>query len=158
MNVIVCVKQVPEVVDADLEVDEEGRELETEDLVFDINEWDHYAVEEAVRLKEAHGGTVTAVTLGDEDSEDVLRRCLAMGADEAIRIDGAAFEGSDAVGIARGLRYAIGASSFDLILTGVQSSDDGWGQVGVALAAIQRVAGPRSGRSDRRRGRRCVPP
>ena len=134
MNIIVCVKQVPEVADADLEINKPGTEIEKEDLVMDINEWDNYAVEEAVRIKEAHGGAVTVVTLGDEDSEDVLRRALAMGADEAILIDEEGFEGSDAVGICKGLIQAVRDLSFDLLLTGAQTSDDGWGQVGPILA------------------------
>ena len=134
MNIVVCVKQVPEVTDAELEVNKEGTDIDREDLEFDINEWDNYAVEEAVRLKEAHGGKVTVVTLGDEDSEDVMRQALAMGADEALRIESEDFEGSDAMGIARGLYGVLKDLSFDLVLTGVQESDDGWGQVGLMLA------------------------
>ncbi len=136
MNIVVCIKQVPEVADADLEINREGTGIDREDLVMDINEWDNYAVEEAVRIKETHGGTVTVVTLGDEDSEDVLRRALAMGADGAILIDEEGFEESDATGIARGIYRAISEVSFDLLLTGVQSADDGWGQVGVILAEL----------------------
>ena len=136
MNVIVCVKQVPEVADADLELDEDGTDVDREDLVVDINEWDNYAVEEAIRIKEARGGTVTVVTLGDEDAEEVLRRALAMGADEAVLIDSEDFEGSDALGIARGLAAVIKDLSYDLILTGAQSSDNGWGQVGVTIAEL----------------------
>ncbi|MBW1720779.1 MAG: electron transfer flavoprotein subunit beta [Deltaproteobacteria bacterium] len=134
MEIIVCIKQVPEVIDAELEIDRDGTDIDREDLEFDINEWDNYAVEEAVRIKERHGGKVTVVTLGDEESEDVLRQALAMGADEAIRIDWDGFEGSDAAGIARGLYRALKGVPFDLILTGVQASDDGWGQVGLTLA------------------------
>jgi len=136
MNIVVCIKQVPEVTDAELEINDEGTEILKEDLVSDINEWDNYAVEEAVRIKEAHGGKVTVVTLGDEDSEDVLRGALAMGADEAIRIDEEGFELSDAAGISQGLYRAIRDLSFDLVLTGTQSSDDGWGQVGLILAEL----------------------
>ncbi len=99
MNIIVCIKQVPEVADAELELDD--GELDLDDLVLGINEWDNYAVEEAVRIKEAHGGAVTVVTIGDEESEEVLRRALAMGADAAILVDGDDFEGSDALGVAR---------------------------------------------------------
>jgi electron transfer flavoprotein beta subunit len=136
MNVVVCVKQVPEVTDAELEINDEGTEIFKEDLVSDINEWDNYAVEEAVRIKEAYGGKVIVVTLGDEDSEDVLRSALAMGADQAIRIDEEGFELSDATGIAQGLYRVIRDLSFDLVLTGTQSSDDSWGQVGLILAEL----------------------
>lgn len=134
MDIAVCIKQIPEVTDAELEVNKQGRAIYLEDLEFDINEWDNYAVEEAVRLKEAHGGKVTVITLGDEDSEDVLRQALAMGADEAVRIEAEDFESSDAAGIARGLQQVLKNLSFDLVLTGVQGSDDGWGQVGPMLA------------------------
>jgi electron transfer flavoprotein beta subunit len=134
MNIVVCVRQVPEVTDAELEINKEGTEILKEDLEMDINEWDNYAVEEAVRLKEAHGGKVTVVTLGDEDSEDVLRTSLAMGADEAILINEEGFELSDAAGIAQGIYRAIRDLSFDLLLTGVQCSDNGWAQVGLILA------------------------
>ncbi|HDZ23488.1 MAG: electron transfer flavoprotein subunit beta [Thermoplasmata archaeon] len=134
MNIVVCIKQVPEVAEAELEIDKSGSEIDTEDLVMDINEWDNYAVEEAIRLKEAHGGTVTVVTLGDEDAEDVLRRALAMGADEAILIDEEGFEESDAFGIAKGLYRVVKDLPYDLVLTGAQASDDGWAQVGLILA------------------------
>jgi electron transfer flavoprotein beta subunit len=136
MDIVVCVKQVPEVIDAELEVNKEGTEIVKEDLEYDINEWDNYAVEEAVRIKEAFGGKVTAITVGNEDSEDVLRQALAMGADQAIRVDEEGFELSDARGIARGIFQAIRDLPFDLLLTGAQSSDYGWGQVGLVLAEL----------------------
>jgi electron transfer flavoprotein beta subunit len=134
MNIVVCIRQVPEVADAELEINKEGTEILKEDLVMDINEWDNYAVEEAVRIKEAHGGKVTVVTLGDKDCEDVLRTALAMGAEEAILINEEGFELSDAAGIAQGLYRAIRDLPFDLLLTGAQCSDDGWAQVGLILA------------------------
>jgi electron transfer flavoprotein beta subunit len=134
MNIIVCVKQVPEVAEAELEINKQGSGIDTEDLVMGINEWDNYAAEQAVLIKERHGGSVTVVTLGDEDSEDVLRRALAMGADEALLIDERGFEGSDAFGIARGLYRAVKDLPYDLILMGAQASDDGWAQVGLILA------------------------
>jgi electron transfer flavoprotein beta subunit len=140
MDIVVCVKQVPEVTDAELEVTKEGTEIITEDLEYDINEWDNYAVEEAIRIKEARGGKVTVVTVGDEDSEDVLRQALAMGADEAVRVDEEGFELSDARGIAKGIFHAIRDLPFDLIFTGAQSSDDGWGQVGLILAELLGLA------------------
>ena len=134
MDIVACIKQVPEVAEAELEIGRDGSEIDREDLVMDINEWDNYAVEEAVRLKESHGGKVTVVTLGDEDAEDVLRRALAMGADEAILIDEEGFEGSDAFGVAKGLYRVVKDLSYDLILTGAQASDNGWAQVGLILA------------------------
>lgn len=132
MNILVLVKNVPEVAEADLEID--GGEIDLEDLVFSINEWDNYAVEEAVRLKEAHGGTVTVMTLGDDEAEDVLRRGLAMGADAAVHLCDEAFEGSEAATVAKAFARAIGQERYDLILTGVQSADLGQAQTGVLLA------------------------
>jgi len=133
MNVVVCVKQVPEVVDADLEINEEGKGIEKEDLVMHINDWDNYAVEEAVCIKEAQGGTVTAVTIGDEESEDVLRRALAMGADKAIRIDPEGRE-LDGFVISKLLAKAVKDLEYDLVLTGVQADDDNNAMVGIMLA------------------------
>lgn len=136
MEILVLVKQVPETAEADLEINGDGSDLEREDLVFTINEWDNYAVEEAVRLKEEHGGRVTAITIGDEEAEDVLRRGLAMGCDEAIHLNDEAFLGSDPAGLARSLAAAIAGRAFDLILSGVQSADQGQGQTGVLLAQL----------------------
>lgn len=136
MHIVVCVKHVPEVVDADLKITKDGNDVNTEDLEFDINEWDAFAVEAAVQLKEAQGARVTAVTLGDDDDESVLRHALAMGADAAVRIDREGFEGSDSLGIARGLHAAVKDLAPDLLLTGAQSSDEGWGQAGVLLAGL----------------------
>mgnify|MGYP001068230237 CR=1 FL=1 len=136
MDVIVCVKHVPETAEAEIVVDESGKGIRMEDLVFDINEWDDYALEEAVLLKERLGGSVTVVTVGPEDADNTLRKCLARGADRAIRLTDKAFEGSDAYAIAKILHGAIKDLSFDLILTGAQAGDDGYGQVGVVLAEL----------------------
>ena len=87
MNIIVCVKRVPFTQEVDLEIEAGKKEVDRESLAYVINDWDHYAIEEAVRLKEQGEGTVTAITLGPEEDEEVLRRCLAMGADQARRID-----------------------------------------------------------------------
>jgi len=136
MNVIVCVKHVPETAEAEIAIHESGKRIKTEDLVFDINEWDDYAVEEAVLLKEKLGGSVTAVTVGPEDADSTLRKCLARGADRAVRLTDKAFEGSDSYAIAKILYKAIKDLPFDLILTGTQASDDGCAQVGVVLAEL----------------------
>jgi hypothetical protein len=109
MEILVLAKQVPETAEADLEITRDGAEVEREDLVYTINEWDNYAVEEAVRLKEAHGGAVTVLTLGDEEAEDVLRRGLAMGCDQAIHLGDEAFMGSDPAGVVRAMVKALGA-------------------------------------------------
>jgi len=136
MEIIVCIKRVPETAEADLVIDKTGRDIEKEGLVFDLNEWDNYAVEEAVLLKDKYGGTVTAISMGPEEVNEVLRRALGMGADQAIRLTDPGFEGSDGYGIARILSQAIKPLSYDLILTGVQTEDDGYGQVGPTLAEM----------------------
>jgi len=134
MEILVCVKKVPDTADAEVVLKADGTGIKEEDLASGINEWDNYAVEEAIRIKEAHGGTVTVATIGSADSEDVLRRCLAMGADNAIMIDDAAFKGADPYGIARGLRGAVSKGSYDLVLAGAQAGDDGYAMVGPVLA------------------------
>ncbi|TAK35689.1 MAG: electron transfer flavoprotein beta subunit/FixA family protein [Chloroflexota bacterium] len=136
MNIVVCVKRVPDTAEAEVAIDRSGQGIDTEDLVYDINEWDAYAMEEAVLLKEQIGGTVTAVTMGSEDDEEVLRRCLALGADNAIRLTDPAFDGADGHATAVALAAAIERIPHDLIFTGVQASDDGYGQVGPALARM----------------------
>ena len=136
MEIIVCIKRVPETAEADLVIDKTGRDIEKEGLVFDLNEWDNYAVEEAVLLKDTYGGTVTAISMGSEEVNEILRRALAMGADQAIRLTDPGFEGSDGYAIAKILSKAIEPLSYDLILTGVQTEDDGYGQVGPTLAQM----------------------
>ncbi|MBW2058755.1 MAG: electron transfer flavoprotein subunit beta/FixA family protein [Deltaproteobacteria bacterium] len=136
MDIVVCVKRVPETAEADIVIDETGKDIDTRGLVFDINEWDNYAVEEAVLLKEKYGGSVTVVSMGPQESNETLRRALAMGADEAIRLTDPAFSGSDGYAIARILGEAIRPLAYDLILTGVQAEDDGYGQVGPTLAEM----------------------
>ncbi|MFB3885303.1 MAG: electron transfer flavoprotein subunit beta [Thermodesulfobacteriota bacterium] len=136
MNTIVCVKRVPETTDADISIDKSGNDIDKSGLAFDLNEWDIYAIEEAVLLKEKLGGTITVITMGEEESNESLRKCLAMGADHAIRLTDPAFKGSDGFATAKILAGAIRNIPYDLILTGTQAEDDGYGQVGVALAEL----------------------
>jgi len=136
MDIAVCVKRVPDLTEAEIEIDSDGLSLEDSDLDYDLNEWDDFAVEAAVQLKEKHGGKVTAYTVGDDDAEEVLRRALAMGADEAIHLCDDAFAGSDPWGIAQALQRAIGDRKFDLILCGAISSDGTSGHTGGMLAAL----------------------
>ncbi len=136
MDIIVCVKHIPETAEAEIRIDKSGKRIETEDLVFDINEWDDYALEEAVLLKEKLGGSVTAVTVGSEQADGTLRKCLARGADRAIRLTDEAFEGSDGYATAKILHSAIKDLPYDLILAGALAGDDGYSQVGVTLAEM----------------------
>jgi electron transfer flavoprotein beta subunit len=136
MDIIICVKHVPETAEAELRIDSSGKSIEKAGLVFDINEWDDYALEEAVRIKEKHGGTVTAIAIGPQDSESTLRKCLARGADKAIRLTDPRFEGSDAYAISKILHSVVKTLHYDLILTGMQASDDGNAMVGPILAQM----------------------
>jgi electron transfer flavoprotein beta subunit len=133
MNIVVCVKRVPMTQEVDLEVDAAATDVKREAMDYLINDWDNYAVEEAVSIREERGGTVTAVTVGGEDDEDVLRRALAMGADRAVRID-PGDQVLDGYVTSRLLAAALKGLNCDLILTGVQAEDDNWGVVGPMLA------------------------
>jgi electron transfer flavoprotein beta subunit len=136
LEIIVCVKHVPETAEADLRIQSDGKNIEHAGLVFDINEWDDYALEEAVQIKERIGGTVTAVTIGPEDSDSTLRKCLARGADKAIRVTDPKFDGSDSFAIAKVLQRAVKDVPFDLVLTGALAGDDGCTSVGPMLAEL----------------------
>jgi electron transfer flavoprotein beta subunit len=139
LNIIVCVKQVPETAEAELKIDATGKAIQKTGLVYDINEWDDYALEEAVRIKEKQGGTVTAITIGAEDSDSTLRKCLARGGDKAIRLTDPKFEGSDGYAIAKILHSVIKTLPFDIILTGMQAGDDGNAMVGPILAEMLKI-------------------
>jgi len=136
LDIIICVKHVPETAEAELKIDQTGKNIEKTGLVYDINEWDDYALEEAVRIKEKQGGTVTAITIGPQDTESTLRKCLARGADTAIRLTDPKFENSDAYATAKILHSVIKTLHYDLILTGMQAGDDGNAAVGPILAEL----------------------
>ncbi len=133
MNIVVCVKRVPMTQEVDLEIDGTGKDVKKDALAYVVNDWDNYAIEEAVLLQEKFGGSATAITIGTEDDEEVLRRALAVGADRAIRIDPGDLE-LDGFVISRLLSAAIKDLEHDLVLTGVQSDDDNCGMVGILLA------------------------
>jgi len=133
MEILVCVKRVPDA--AENEITVEGGALRGDDLVYSVNEWDNYAVEEAIQIVEREGGTVTVVTVGGADAEEVLRREMAMGANQGLLLDDPAFEGADGLGLAAVLAGAVRKGAYDLVLTGALA-DDGAAQVGGMLAAI----------------------
>ena len=135
MEILVCVKRVPDTAENEIEVKSDGTDIERDDLVYSVNEWDNYAVEEAIQIRDKVGGSVTVITVGDEESEEVLRREMAMGADKGILLSDDAFEGSDGKGLAGILKAEIEKGNYDLILTGAQA-DDGAGQVGGMLASM----------------------
>lgn len=135
MEILVCVKRVPDTAENEIEVNRDGTDIERDDLVYSVNEWDNYAVEEAIQIRDRVGGSITVVTVGNEEDEEVVRREMAMGADKGILLSDDAFNGSDGKGIASVLKAAVEKGKYDLILTGAQA-DDGAGQVGGMLAAM----------------------
>ncbi|OQX85603.1 MAG: hypothetical protein B6D63_01915 [Candidatus Latescibacteria bacterium 4484_7] len=136
MDILVCIKKVPDTADAEVILRSDGKGIEEEDLAFGINEWDNYAVEEAIRLKEKEGGKVAVVTIGTGDDEDILRRCLAMGADDAYRIDSSPFYMDDPYSVAKGLSAFAKKHSFDLIMTGVMAGDMSYAMTGPLTAGM----------------------
>jgi electron transfer flavoprotein beta subunit len=135
MDILVCVKRVPETAENEIAANTDGTDIEREDLTYSINEPDNYAVEEALQIAGRTGGKVTVVTVGGEDDEEVLRREMAMGAHQGVLLADDGFQGSDGRGIAAILKAFVETGSYDLILTGVQA-DDGCAQVGGMLAAM----------------------
>src|ERR1700729_4630539 len=127
MKILVAVKQVPER-DAQVHVAADGKWIDEEDLSYTINEPDAYALEEALQLKEKHGGEVVVVCAGPERVTSTLREALAKGADRAIHVQVDDLASRDTLAVAQLLADAIGAESPDLILTGLQSDDLGLGQ------------------------------
>jgi electron transfer flavoprotein beta subunit len=134
MNILVCMKQVPQK-DAPLKLNEAGTWIR-EDVSYEVNEPDAYALEEALRQKEKHGGEVVVITAGPARSQQVLREGLAKGADRAIHLEDPGFVGLDAFNTAKAFAAAVKDEKFDLIFTGLQSDDYGYAQTGVVLAEI----------------------
>ncbi len=134
MKILVCVKQVPQK-DAPLKLNESGAWIR-EDVSYEVNEPDAYALEEALRQKEKHSGEVVVITTGPTRAQQVLREALAKGADRAIHLEDPAFVGLDAFNTAKAIAAAIKDEKFDLIFTGLQSDDYGYAQTGVILAEL----------------------
>jgi len=131
LNVVVCVKQTP---DSAAKIAVEGGKV-TWDAGLVLNPWDEYAVEEAIRLKEKHGGKATALCLGPESAKEALKTCVAMGCDEAILVTDSALEGSDALATAYVLAQAIQKlGAVDVALFGKQAIDGDTGLVPIAVA------------------------
>lgn len=135
MEILVCARRVPDTSENEIEINAAGNDIERDELVYSINEPDNYAVEEALQIRDRIGGNVTVVMVGNEDDEEILRRELAMGANQAVLISDDAFSGSDGRGIASVLAAFVKKGHYDLILTGVQA-EDGAAQVGGMLAAM----------------------
>ena len=135
MKIAVCVKQVV-TREWPLRVDEARTWVQDRDASFEMNEPDAYALEEALRLKERHGGEVVVCSAGPARTAQVVREALARGADRAIRVEGGGLAAADAAMVAEALAAAMADERFDLVLTGLQSDDQGFAQTGVVLAEL----------------------
>ncbi len=133
MNIIVPIKMVPDLVD-ELEINEDGTDLDRDFLSYKLNEFDDHALEEALQLKEEGDATVTVIAFDGEETDKALFTAIAKGADNAVKITGDFEEGTASHVLAKALAEAIQGMDYDLILTGVQAADDRDGQVGVLLA------------------------
>ncbi len=133
MKIAVCIKQVV-TREWPLRVNESKTWIRDQDASFELNEPDAYALEEALRLKEKHGGEVVVCSAGPARASQVIREALARGADRAIHVEADSLAAADAFTVADALAAAIRDEAFDLVLTGLQSDDQGFGQVGVVLA------------------------
>jgi electron transfer flavoprotein beta subunit len=135
MKIAVCIKQVP-ARDWQPRLNESGSWIREQDAAFEMNEPDAYALEEGLRLKEKHGGEVVVCSVGPARVAQVLREALARGADRAIHVESDALAGADAFVIAGALAAAMKDEQLDLVLTGLQSDDQGSAQTGVVLAEM----------------------
>jgi electron transfer flavoprotein beta subunit len=135
VEILVCVRRVPDTTENEVQLNSAGNEIVPDELVYSINEPDNYAVEEALQIVAKIGGSVTVATVGGEDDEEVLRREMAMGANQGVLITDETFNGSDGRGIATILKAFVQKGHYDLILTGVQA-EDGGAQIGGMLAAL----------------------
>jgi electron transfer flavoprotein beta subunit len=138
MKILIPVKQVA-ALDEDFQIRADGRDVEEEFLIRDLNEWDDYSLEEAVKIKEASSGEpveVVVVSVATEEADEALRKCLAKGADRAIRVWDDAIQGSDPIAIARVLAAVAKSEAPDMLFAGVQSSDQTFASTGIATAAL----------------------
>jgi len=135
VNIVVCLKQVPDT-ETQIKIAPGGKSIVTDDVKWVMNPYDEFGVEEALRIKEKTGGTVTVVGLGPKRVTESIRTALAMGADKGILISDPPLDGADALGRAKALAAAIKGAGFDLIFTGQRGVDDDTGVVGPALAQL----------------------
>jgi electron transfer flavoprotein beta subunit len=133
MKIAVCIKQVV-TREWQLRVSDAKTWIRDQEASFELNEPDAYALEEALRLKEKHSGEVVVVSAGPARVAQVIREALARGADRAIHVEADSLAAADAATVADAIASAIRDEKFDLVLTGLQSDDQGFGQVGVVLA------------------------
>jgi len=135
VNIIVCLKQVPDT-ESQIKIGSDGKSIATDDIKWVMNPYDEFGVEEALRLKEKHGGEVTVVGLGPKRVTESLRTALAMGADKGILISDEALDGSDSLANAKAIAAAVKDLDYDLIFTGQRGVDDDLGLVGATIAEL----------------------
>lgn len=135
MNIIVCLKQVPDT-ETQIKIAPDGKSIVTSDIKWIMNPYDEFGVEEALRLKEKFGGEVTVVGAGPKRVTESIRTALAMGADKGVLVNDGALEGSDSLATARALAAVIENLDYDLIFTGQRGVDDDMGVVGAGLAEL----------------------
>jgi electron transfer flavoprotein beta subunit len=137
MKILVAVKQVA-ALDEDFEIRGDGRDIDPDFFIRDLNEWDDFSLEEAVKIKEAAAEPVevVAVSVGPAEADESLRKCLAKGADRAMRVWDAAIEDSDSIAIARVLAAVAKREAPHMLFAGVQSSDQSFASTGIAAAAL----------------------
>ncbi|MGQ3674982.1 electron transfer flavoprotein subunit beta/FixA family protein [Xanthobacter sp. TB0139] len=137
MKIIVPVKQV-EVLDEDFEIREDGRGVDPDNIEHELNEWDDFSWEAALQLMEKHSGEIEAIpmTVGPEEADEGLRKCLAKGGERAIQVWDDAVEGSDPIAIARIIAAVAKREDAKLVFAGTQSTDHAHGETGIATAAI----------------------
>ncbi|MCF8118685.1 MAG: electron transfer flavoprotein subunit beta/FixA family protein [Deltaproteobacteria bacterium] len=135
MNIVVCLKQVPDT-ETQIKIGPDNKSIVTDDIKWVINPYDEFGVEEALQLKEKFGGEVTVVGLGPKRVTESIRTALAMGADKGILITDDALEGSDSLATAKALAAVLKDLEYDLIFTGQRGVDDDMGVVGPALAEL----------------------
>ncbi|PKN78636.1 MAG: electron transfer flavoprotein subunit beta [Deltaproteobacteria bacterium HGW-Deltaproteobacteria-1] len=133
MNIIACVKQVPDT-EAQIKVKADGSGIEEGQIKWVMNPYDEFGVEEALKLKEKNGGDVTIVCLGPARAMETIRTALAMGADKGVHICDPAFDNADAFVVANALAAVIKTLPHDIIFCGQRAIDDDSGQVGAMLA------------------------
>lgn len=135
MNILVCIKQVPDT-ETQIKIAGDGKSIVEDDIKWVMNPYDEFGVEEALQIKEKFGGEVTVIGLGPKRVTESLRTALAMGADKAILVSDPALEGSDGFATAKALTAAIKGLEYDLIFTGQRGIDDDMGVVGASLAEL----------------------
>ncbi len=136
MNIVVFTKRVPATQEEELRIIEDGNKVDLSKVPFKMNDWDNYSVEEAVRIVEKTGGSVTAIAIGDAESDEVLRRAIAMGAQDGVLVQTEQVQHDPNARAALILNFLKKEGmAYDAIFTGVQSEDDQFGSVGGILAA-----------------------